>query len=204
MNDIFKLNGPLFTLLNRIANLAILNVLFILACLPIFTIGAAITALFSVIYRSNKDDHLAIAKEFFKAFRENFKQSSLLWGIHLGMILPYVGVTAYVIRSFPVFTLPMAIIGSVLALYFIVPYALQSQFKNSMKETMKNALLIVFRFLPYVMMMFLVGLVLLVILPVFYRQTFYFVTLFGFSVTAQLQLIFFKKIVTQLEQLKEG
>ncbi|MFS7255958.1 DUF624 domain-containing protein [Carnobacterium divergens] len=73
MNDIFKLNGPLFTLLNRIANLAILNVLFILACLPIFTIGAAITALFSVIYRSNKDDHLAIAKEFFKAFRENFK-----------------------------------------------------------------------------------------------------------------------------------
>ena len=45
---LFNLDSPVMVFLSKVANLMILNVLTIICCIPIFTAGAAITALYYV------------------------------------------------------------------------------------------------------------------------------------------------------------
>lgn len=65
--------------LTKIADLMILNVIFVLSCLPIVTIGAAWTALYYVALKMVKDSHNGIIRSFFHSFKENFKQATMLW-----------------------------------------------------------------------------------------------------------------------------
>ncbi|WP_339234023.1 YesL family protein [Oceanobacillus sp. FSL W7-1281] len=81
MDSILKIDGPVYRLLSRIVELILLNILFILCCLPVITIGASITALFSITLKMVKGEEGGIINGFWKAFKKNFKQSTLVWGI---------------------------------------------------------------------------------------------------------------------------
>ena len=48
MKGFFSLNNPLMQLLSRACDLMIVNVLFLISCVPIFTIGAAISGMHKV------------------------------------------------------------------------------------------------------------------------------------------------------------
>ena len=58
--------------LNRFADLMILNLLFLLTSIPIFTIGASLTALYSVCFRLGTDREGSTFRDYFAAFKENF------------------------------------------------------------------------------------------------------------------------------------
>ncbi|MCR4673781.1 MAG: YesL family protein [Lachnospiraceae bacterium] len=75
----FTYDNPVIRFLNKVADLLILNILFIICCLPIFTIGASISALYSVSLRSVRYGDGYVWKNFFGAFKENFKQSTIAW-----------------------------------------------------------------------------------------------------------------------------
>ena len=79
MNRIFSMESKFVQFLATVYNLVILNLLWIITSLPIITIGASTTAMYSVAfkYADNTDD--AVIKPFFKAFVSNFKQSTLIW-----------------------------------------------------------------------------------------------------------------------------
>ncbi|WP_365941413.1 YesL family protein [uncultured Clostridium sp.] len=65
--------------MNRIADLFILNILWIFCSLPIVTIGAATTALYSINLKILNKEEESLIKTFFKAFKENFKKSTIIW-----------------------------------------------------------------------------------------------------------------------------
>ena len=48
MGGLFNYDGPLVSFLNRLADLVILNIVFLICCIPVFTIGASLTALSSM------------------------------------------------------------------------------------------------------------------------------------------------------------
>ena len=77
--SIFNMDGPVFRFLNKMADLCILNLIFLLCCLPIITIGASVTALYSVTLKMSRDQEGYIARSFFKAFKANFKQATSIW-----------------------------------------------------------------------------------------------------------------------------
>lgn len=79
MNRIFSIESKFIQFLATVFNLVILNLLWIFTSLPIITVGASTTAMYSVVfkYADNTDD--AVIKPFFKAFASNFKQSTLVW-----------------------------------------------------------------------------------------------------------------------------
>ena len=79
MGGFFSVEGPLFSGLGRLADLFWLNILFIVCSLPIFTIGASTTALYYVTLKMVKNEEGHITKSFFRAFKENFRQSTLIW-----------------------------------------------------------------------------------------------------------------------------
>ena len=83
MGRIFSLDSPLFSFLNKVADLILLNILTMICCLPIITIGASMTALHYVVLKMVRDEESYIVRSYFKSFRQNFKQATIIWLILL-------------------------------------------------------------------------------------------------------------------------
>ena len=94
MSSFFNMDSPIMRFLSRVCDLIILNLLTIVCCIPVFTAGASITALFSVTLKMVKGEESYIVRGFFKGFKENFKQSTIIW------------IIVAVIGFFPLYGLP--------------------------------------------------------------------------------------------------
>ena len=80
---LFAMDGKFLENFNKITDLVILNLLWILCCIPIVTIGASTSALYQVVLQIAENRESYITKEFFRAFRENFKQATIVWLVTL-------------------------------------------------------------------------------------------------------------------------
>lgn len=137
--------------MNRIADLLLLNVYFLLTCIPIFTIGAACTALYSVCFRLGTDREEGITKTYFRSFRDNFRQGTLLW-----LVIALCGVTAciniylfYMMPSGLHYCFILFVIAFILVLLIsALTFPLLSQFDNDNKSTLRNALILSIGYLP--------------------------------------------------------
>ena len=78
MNGFFNMDSPVMRFLSRVCDLMILNLLCLICCIPIITIGASITALYSVTLKMVKGEETYIVKGFFHALKQNFKISTIM------------------------------------------------------------------------------------------------------------------------------
>lgn len=74
-----KIDNPFFRFMGKLGDLVILSVLWLLCCLPVVTIGASTTALFYVARKIAAEEDYQTAKDFFRAFRRNWKQATQVW-----------------------------------------------------------------------------------------------------------------------------
>lgn len=79
----FDPEGPFANTMNRIGSLIVLNALWIVCSLPVFTLGASTTALYTVLLHLLTGDDSHTVRQFFKAFKENFKHATGIWLILL-------------------------------------------------------------------------------------------------------------------------
>ncbi|MEU1972026.1 YesL family protein [Microbacterium sp. NPDC019599] len=84
MSSIFAQDSPLMRFLTRIADLMILNLIFIATSIPIVTLGAALTALNFTAMRLVRGKEESVTRDYFRSFRQNFRQATILG---LGMLL---------------------------------------------------------------------------------------------------------------------
>ena len=92
----FSYESRFSQLLLRVAQSCYLNLLWFLCAIPVFTIGAATTALYAVTLKIAKDEDSALASLFFRAFRDNFRQATVLWLILLA-VGAFLGGDAYIL-----------------------------------------------------------------------------------------------------------
>lgn len=83
MKSFFDYDGYLNQILTKVMYVVASNLLFLLCCIPIFTIGASSAAMYTVLLRFLQGDEPDILKTFFRAFRGNFKKATLVW---IGML----------------------------------------------------------------------------------------------------------------------
>lgn len=83
MNRLFGMDSPLMVALMKIGDLLCLSVLWLVFSLPIFTIGGSSTALYAAVFYCLRRNEAGVWKHFWKAFRENFKRSTLAWLLEL-------------------------------------------------------------------------------------------------------------------------
>lgn len=83
MNGIFRMDGPLYRIGNILYYLMISNLLWFIFSIPIFTIGPSTTALFYVMGKVVRDEDVSVFKDFWKSFKINFKQGTIVWLIML-------------------------------------------------------------------------------------------------------------------------
>lgn len=77
-------------ILSKIMDLLLINFLFIITSLPCITLGASVTALFSVAMKLVRNEESYVAKDYFHAFRQNFRQATasfLFFAILMGLFL---------------------------------------------------------------------------------------------------------------------
>ena len=146
MGRIFDMDSPVMRFLGRLADLMILNLVTLLCCLPVVTIGASLTAMHYVLLKMVRNEESYIVRSFFKSFKENFKQATVIWLLMLltGFIL---GFDLYfflrVLTSNSVFsTVFTAAIGALSMIWlciFSYVFPLQCRFYNPVKRTLFNA-----------------------------------------------------------------
>ncbi len=146
-------DNPVMNFITRVVYSVWLNILWFVCCIPIVTVGASTTALFYVTLKMVKNEEGNITRQFFRAFRENFKQSTIVWLIMLvlGLALALDGYVLYHLRFSNAFwTVITAIYFVALAAYAIVTmyiYPLMARFENSIRMMFINSIMIGMRFL---------------------------------------------------------
>lgn len=76
---LFRFDGPIMEAISFAVDLFVLDVLCLLLSIPIVTAGAAFTAKYYVTMKMVRKESPGVFKPYFKAFKENFKQSTLIW-----------------------------------------------------------------------------------------------------------------------------
>lgn len=147
LQGIFNYDNPVWRFIGKLGDLIILNILWIICSIPVFTIGASTTAVYYVTLKLARDEDDSTIKSFFRAFKSNFKQATVIWLILLaaGMVLGFdfwFFVTGQMPISGVLKTVLTAGAGGLLLIYmFILTYVfpLQSRFYNPVKRTLFNA-----------------------------------------------------------------
>lgn len=159
MGRLFDYDGPVMRIITKIAYSAYLNVLWLVCCLPVFTVGASTTALFYVTVKIARNEEGGLTRAFFRSFKQNFRQATVIWLIMLvlGIVLGIDGYVFYHMRfSSALWTVGTAAFLVALAAYFIVLmyiFPLLSYFENTTRAMFKNAIMIGMRFLLCTVMM---------------------------------------------------
>ena len=84
---IFNYDSPLVRVLNRITDLVMLNIVFLLCCIPVITAGAALSALHAVSMQMVCDEEGKILPAFFRFFKRDFKQATVVWVLLLAAVV---------------------------------------------------------------------------------------------------------------------
>lgn len=204
MGKIFDLDSPLIRFLNKMADLMWLNILVMFCSIPIFTGGAALTAAHYVALKMRRDEEGYITREFFKSFKANFKQSTLIWLLML-LIAAVLGTDFYLMRNNEDLNIPQAIqvlimAAGILYVFLLVwVFPMQSKFINTIPKTMKNAFALSMIQLPKTILMILAYVLPWVILW-FSVRTFPVVFLFGLSAPIFFSAFLYNKMFKGLEE----
>ena len=198
----FGIDSKFYGVASKIADLVVLNLLFVFCSLPIFTIGASTTALYGVTKKMVENRESYIFRNYFQLFKENFRQSTVIWIILLvAAMIPTIDL--YIINSFEKTIITTALKGLILAatltvlFVFLYAMALQSTFENTIKNTLKNAFLMGIGHFPLTLVIVFITLlpIILIFLPGKTSGSVVYVMLIvGFAVLAYLNSYIFNHI----------
>lgn len=200
MQALFSPESKFMRLMGRVADLMILNLLFLCTCLPVVTVGAACTALYHVCFCFGTVREGGIVRTYFRTFCREFRQSTLLW-----LMLLAVGTAAGLNTAF-FYVLPGALrwLFVLFAILFVLllltagyVFPLQSQFENGVLATFKNALALSLAHLPRSLLITGFGcfpfLILLFDLYRFFQMGFLWAVIY-FALAAYVNSILLKKV----------
>lgn len=146
MGKLFHPDSKLMRVVNIIGDLVILNLLWVVCCLPVITIGPATTALYVGVHKIVKGESQALPKTFLQAFRSNFKPALIT---SLILLFPVILITGYFflalsgaldqMKELRFLCWLAIVIVSVVCSYV---YPLLATFENTVFNTLKNAMIL--------------------------------------------------------------
>lgn len=147
LQGIFNYDNPVWRFIGKLGDLILLNVLWIICSIPIFTIGASTTAVYYVTMKLSRDEDDSAIRGFFRSFKENFKQATIIWLILLvaGGLLAFDFWFVFTGKMAVSGTLKLilnAVFGGIILIYLFIStyvFPLQARFYNPVKRTLFNA-----------------------------------------------------------------
>ncbi|MBQ2854805.1 MAG: YesL family protein [Oscillospiraceae bacterium] len=151
MFSMFSPDSKIMQVISRVTDLILLNILFLMTCLPVITVGAATAAMYTLCFRMMREEGSGVIRPYFRAFRENFRQGTAIWLILLLIIGPAlfyfdrVWQADSLLRVSGLFFILIAVAGLMTASY-VFPWI--SQFQNTAAQSLQNALILSITHLP--------------------------------------------------------
>lgn len=175
MDNIFNYDNPVFRVLNKLVDMVILSACWIIACIPVFTAGAASVALYDTTRRVIHHDGGYVWSGFWGAFARNFKASTKAWLIQLVIIIVLAGdiyITWKALNAGETWgnmSVIFLIMFLFVAAWIFYTFAYISRFEQTTKITLKNTAIIMIANLPWtvlVIIAFVVVALLIYLFPV--------------------------------------
>ena len=146
---IFAIDSPLMNLLTKISNLLILNLITVIMCIPIITAGASFTAMHYVCLKIVRGHETSIIKQFFHSFKDNFKQSTIIWVLFLA-VSAFLGYDFMLMYLNPT-KMSTFVFGGLIAFALVLLFGgcmvfpIQAKFYNKISITIKTAFVFSFK-----------------------------------------------------------
>jgi len=198
----FSYDSKFSQILLRLCKSCCLNLLWFICSIPIVTIGASTTALYYVSFKIVKDEDNSLTRLFFRAFRENFRQATVLWLILLavGALLAGDGYLLYRLcthssgRDAMIFTLMAAFVIAAAVVYVIVllyVFPLTASVSNTNFAMLKNSFLIGIRYLFCTIVVFAIHFAMFFVVVAFFTP----LILFGEGLCALLSAYLLSNVI---------
>lgn len=202
-------DSPIMSFLAWVADLVILNVLWLLCCLPVVTAGASTTAMYHVVRHLQEESISSVTRDFFRSFKSDFRQAT---PVYLLLLIPTAAVVmnAWILSAQSSDVVPVYVraiwMVSALMLTFVVSfvYPVMAYFDDTVWKTLRTAAVLAVAKLPRTVLISAINLLpiimLFVSLPFFLRSSIFWL-LIGGSLTAYLNMLIlrpvFKKIIDE-------
>ena len=149
MDQFFHSEGKIMQFLSTLADLVMLNLLTILCSLPIFTLGAAVTALYDAIGHLQQGDG-SLYSGYFQAFRAHFRQSTLLWLVCFSALSAILYGLTYLLSGSTASSLVMVMLFMLAVWSMVLAWAfpIQAQFSRNAFHTLAYAFVCAVKYLP--------------------------------------------------------
>lgn len=206
MGKLFNNDSSFYRFATRIANIMILNVLWIICSIPIVTIGASTIAVYYVCLKMVKNEETNIVKAFFKSFKENFKQGTMLW-LMIAIFSCILGASYYYLFAVSEAnnTILKGVIILVTIIYvfsFLYVFPLLARYDNTIQKTIINSFMISIRYLDRTIKLVLI-LAALIAIGFYSKVALIFVILLGVGVVCYINTSIILKIFEGLDKLRE-
>ncbi|MDD6573239.1 MAG: DUF624 domain-containing protein [Thermoflexaceae bacterium] len=164
MNRLFDLDNGFFRFMGKICDMILLDVLTLIMCIPIVTIGPALTALYYVSLKIVRDEEGYVFKSYFKSFKQNFKQGFLLelivaacaaiLYVDLGVTYNWMSQNQNYLLKLLFFALVGFALIAIVTVVYVFP--ILAKFENSTKRILINSVMMAVKHLPYSVLMVII------------------------------------------------
>ena len=202
MKNLFNVNGPLIQFFLTLRDFVILNILWLVFCIPIITIGASTSALYSVTFKIAQDKDTYVGKQFISAFKENLRQATkielilfipaLCLGFGLFFWATFESTVGTVISTLCIIFLLMLIGTAIFA------FPLVGRYENTTLQTIRNSLYFCMNNKPYTLI-FMILIAGGVALNVLTAPTAVIMCFFGYSFIAYIISFLMLKILKKYD-----
>lgn len=139
----FSVESSFYRFLMKFLDVLKLNFIWILFSLPVITVGASTVAAMSVALKMVDDEEGYIGRSFLKAFKENWKQGTILWVITvIASYAVYLDFQLFeAVPENPVLFLVIGMVSAfVIILALLYSYPLLARYENTLFKTIQNSL----------------------------------------------------------------
>ena len=163
MKNLFNVDNPFMQALARVGDLMLLSIITLALCIPVVTFGPAVTALFKTVYALTKETCTKTVATYFRAFKENFKQSAIVGVVMLVFLASFV-CDVILLRLFyegGAYQVLLALVVLLTALVLCVTayvFPLITRYSNTLREHLRNAAILMIMNFPKTLLMLLVHL----------------------------------------------
>lgn len=201
MKSIFNLDNPVHRFLSRVFDIAYLNILCLICCIPVFTIGSSVAALYYCLLKIARDQDSSVTEMFFSSFKTNLKQ-----GVLMTMLFGAIAVILVIdLRLFDTMDLELAdyirtftyVVLVVFAVTVSYAFPILAQFDNSIMNILKFSLLLAicnFKYTVLIVLLNAIPVILFLFLPELFILSFPAWLTFGFATIAMINARMFVKI----------
>lgn len=207
--------GSVVNGLNRLIDLILLNVLWFICSLPIFTLGATTCAVYDITMKYALHQEPSIVSTFFSAFKKNFKKGTALFFIFLAMGL-FIGFDLFCAFWWDI-SIKFVMIVVILAVgYFYLAvlshvFPVLTYFDTGVKETIKKSFLLSMSngiYTVFIMVLNILPILAIIAFPSLFGQIIFFWFIIGFAVIAflnsmHLVRLFDPKRVEEADRVEE-